>query len=136
MSDEKTTPGSADALLPTVGFGGVKGYEQVEVKGNRLDNLAEAQAQTRQIIAYRARFSDTFSDAVLWCCASGTASRLVLITVRNEAIPPIYPLGAFILVVLVGGVIGFDTIRRYPAAAPAAALRGFYLVFGLLSTLL
>lgn len=138
MSNGQTdnTPGSADALLPTVGLGGVKGYEQIQVKGNRLDNLSEAHAQTRQIIAYRARWSDTFSDAVLWVCSSGALSRLVLVTVRSGAIAPIYPIGIFILVVLVGGVVCLDTVRRHPNLSPSFALRGFYVVSGLLSTVL
>jgi len=135
MSDENPTPGDASALLPTVGALGVQGYEQIQVKGNRLDNLNEAHTQTRQIIAYRARWSDTFSDAVLWCCASGAISRLVLMTVRNPAIAPIYPLGFLFLIVITGAVVLVDTVKRYPQLTPALVLRGVYVVAGLLSTL-
>lgn len=136
MSDsENTTPGEASALLPTVSFGGVQGYEQVQVRGNRHDNLHEAHSQTRQIIAYRARWSDTFSDAILWCCASGAVSRLVLLAVQHPAIAPIYPLGCLALVVIIGAVVIADTVKRYPQLAPAVALRAAYVVAGLLSTL-
>lgn len=136
MSDEqKTTPGDASALLPTVGPMGVQGFEQVQVKGNRLDNLHEAHTQTRQIIAYRARWSDTFSDAILWCCASGALSRGVLLAVQNPAIAPIYPLGFLALVVIIGAVVIMDTVKRYPQLAPSLALRAAYVVAGLLSTL-
>jgi hypothetical protein len=115
---------------------GVQGFEQVKIRGNRLDNLTEAQNQTRQIISYRARFSDTISDAVLWCCASGAISRLTLLLVEAPQVPPVYPLGFFLAVVVIGGVVTVDSVRKYPTLLPAFALRGFYVVAGLLSTLL
>lgn len=130
------TPGSADALLPVVGMNGAQGFENVQIRGNRLDNHTESLSQARQIISYRARFSDTFSDAVLWCCASGAISRALLLMVRSGNIPPIYPLGIGLGVVIIGGIIFLDTVKRYPALAPAAGLRGLYVVFGLLSTAL
>jgi hypothetical protein len=137
MSDkDKTTPGDASALLPTVGPMGVQGFEQVQVKGNRLDNLSEANAQTRQMVAYRSRWSDTFSDAILWCCASGALTRLVLMMIRNVAIAPIYPLGFLTLVIVIGVVVMADTLNRFPELAPSVALRAFYVIAGLLSTLL
>ena len=137
MSDEQNkTPGDASALLPTVGLGGVQGFEQVKIRGNRLDNLSEAQAQTRQIISYRARFSDTFSDAVLWMCSTGTFSRLTVLLVEAPQVPPIYPLGFFLAVIIIGGVVAIDSVRKFPTLLPAFALRGVYVVVGLLSTLL
>lgn len=136
MSEQTdNTPGSANAILPTVGFGGVKGFEQVEVKGNRLDNPSETWSQTRQILSYRSRWSDTFSDAVLWVCSSGALSRMMLIAVRN-GVPPIYPWGIFGFVCIIGFVVSLDTVKRYPNLAPSFGLRGAYIVCGLLSTVI
>lgn len=135
-SANENTPGSAEAILPTVGMNGMQGFESVEVKGNRLDNLTEAHAQTRQILAYRARFSDTFSDAVLWCAASGAISRLALLLVQGGIVAPIYPLATLAIVVVVGGVVVRDTLARYPQLFPSVVLRGFYVCAGLLSTVI
>ncbi len=135
MPDEQT-PGTADAILPVAGPLGQRGYEEVEIRGNREDNQTEALRQHRQILAYRARFSDTLSDAVLWVAVVAAVLRGVVVVIRSGVIAPIYPIGLLLLLTVPTLLIAWDTIQRYPTLRTACCLRVGYVLGGVAIALL
>lgn len=134
MADE-IAPNSEKAVVPVVGALGQRGYEEIKVTGNRLDNHTEALRQHRQIISYQARWSANAADVALWITSVAVFVRGILLLVQMGTLAPVYPLGALVLVGVPFLVVSFDTVKRYPALRSAFLLRLLYVIFGILISL-